>query len=569
MEKPTLTVCVLAKNEICALTMGCLINASTNAEICKDYNFCQQFAIGQSDLPKVRSSQLSNWYDTSRPKDLFMFLDADQTFLPTDILTSLKLIKTSDVVCGAYAKKTGGMTVQPKSITSFYRNKEGELRYGSTGFMLITYEIAHKLALEMEKIRIGIDSSAFPFFFERIVDETETNEKNLWLSEDYSFCWLVRNKGGRVYGYISPSIGHIVPIEKYITMPTSKKWSNDSIVYYCHKTSEKWSAKSLGKGIGGSETAVIKLSSYWAKSGYEVTVFCNCDEPGVYDGVVYKHFNQFNVMDEYNILVIWRSLQLLLTNDISAKKKFIDLHDIVKEDELHESLPGMVDGIFVKSRYHASMLRNVPEEKIIVVPNGGAEEYTFLNTRDKNYLIYASSYDRGLFYMLKWGWPRIKKACPDAYLKIFYGWNVFDTIDGNDITKQRFKAMMKALMSQDGVEECGRISQINLAREKSKASVHYYVGDFQEIDCISVRESAYLGAIPVVSREAHVFKEKEDYCILVDGDPCIQETQERGADVIIELLKNPQLMEKRRNSLHVPKESWQHVANRWLDVLKK
>jgi glycosyltransferase involved in cell wall biosynthesis len=569
MEKPTLTVCVLAKNEICALTMGCLINASTNAEICKDYNFCQQFAIGQSDLPKVRSSQLSNWYDTSRPKDLFMFLDADQTFLSADILTSLKLIKTSDVVCGAYAKKTGGMTVQPKSITSFYRNKEGELRYGSTGFMLITYEIAHKLALEMEKIKIGIDSSAFPFFFERIVDEKETNEKNLWLSEDYSFCWLVRNKGGRVYGYISPSIGHIVPIEKYITMPTSKKWSNDSIVYYCHKTSEKWSAKSLGKGIGGSETAVIKLSSYWAKSGYEVTVFCNCDEPGVYDGVVYKHFNQFNVMDEYNILVIWRSLQLLLTNDISAKKKFIDLHDIVKQDELHESLPGMVDGIFVKSRYHASMIRNVPEEKIIVVPNGGAEEYTFLNTRDKNYLIYASSYDRGLFYMLKWGWPRIKKACPDAYLKIFYGWNVFDTIDGNELTKQKFKELMKALMSQDGVEECGRISQINLAREKSKASVHYYVGDFQEIDCISVRESAYLGAIPVVSREAHVFKEKEDYCILVDGDPCIQETQERGADVIIELLKNPQLMEKRRNSLHVPKESWQHVANRWLDVLKK
>lgn len=569
MEKPTLTVCVLAKNEICALTIGCLINASTNTEITKKYNFCQQFAIGQSDLPKVRSSQLSNWYDTSYPNDLFMFLDADQTFLPSDILNSLKLIEKADVVCGAYAKKTGGMTVQPKSVSSFYRNREGELRYGSTGFMMIRYEIVHNLVAHLEKIKIGLESYAYPLFFERVVEEKETNEKNLWLSEDYSFCWLVRNYGGKVYGYISPSIGHIVPIEKYITLPTSKKWPNDSIVYYCHKTSEKWSPNSIGKGIGGSETAVIKLCSYWAKAGYEVSVFCNCDAPGVYNGVVYKNFDQFNVMDEYNILVIWRSLQLLLTNDISARKKFIDLHDIVKEDELHESLPGMVDGFFVKSKYHASMLRNVPEEKIIVVPNGGAEEYTFLNTRDKNYVIYASSYDRGLIYMLKWGWPRIKKACPDAYLKIFYGWNGFDAVGGNDIAKQRFKAMMKSLMSQDGVEECGRISQTNLAREKSKASIHYYVGDFQEIDCISVRESAYLGAIPVVSREAHVFKEKEDYCILVDGDPCIQETQERGADVIIELLKNPQLMEKRRNSLHVPKESWEMVAERWLDVLKK
>lgn len=568
MEKPTLTVCVLAKNEICALTIGCLINASTNTEITQKYNFCQQFAIGQSDLPKVRSCQLSNWYDTSYPNDLFMFLDADQTFLPSDILHSLKLIEKADVVCGAYAKKTGGMTVQPKSVSAFYRNRQGELRYGSTGFMMIRYETVHKLVSNLEKIKVGLESYAYPLFFERIVDEKETNEKNLWLSEDYSFCWLVRHNGGRVYGYISPSIGHIVPIEKYITLPTSRKWANDTIAYYCHKTSEKWSPNSIGKGIGGSETAVIKLASHWAKAGYEVSVFCNCDKPGVYDGVIYKNFDQFNVMDEYNILIIWRSLQLLLTNDITARKKYIDLHDIVKKEELHPSLPDMVDGFFVKSKYHASMLEGVPEEKVFVVPNGGADEYKINEKRDPNYLIYASSYDRGLYHMLKWGWPKIKKAFPEAYLKIFYGWNGFDAVSGNDLAKAQFKRVMKELMSQDGVEECGRISQEELAREKAKANIHYYVGDFQEIDCISVRESASLGAIPVVSGEACVFKEK-DYCVLVDGDPTLQETQERGADVITELLRNRKRVEERRNEINVSEETWEKIAERWLDVLRK
>lgn len=568
MEKPTLTICVLAKNEVCALTVGCLVNASVNTEICKQYNFCQQFAIGQSDLPKVRSSQLSNWYDTSRPKDLFMFLDADQTFLPSDILRSIELIQTSDVVCGAYAKKTGGITVQPKSIVSFYKNKEGELRYGSTGFMMITYEIVDKLVQNLkEKIKVSIDSLAYPLFLERIVNEPETKENNLWLSEDYSFCWLVRNIGGRVYGYISNSIGHIVPVEKYITLPTFRKWSDKSIVYYCHKTLEKWSPASLEKGIGGSETAVIKLCKYWAKYGYEVTVFCNCDSPGVYDGVTYKQFNQFNVMDEYNILIIWRSLKLFLTNDIYARKRIIDLHDIVEKDEVAESLCDMVDSFCVKSKYQGTMLTNVPTEKITVIPNGGAYEYSFSETKDPNYIIYASSYDRGLLHMLKWGWPKIKKACPNAYLKIFYGWNGFDASPGNAIVKMHFKSVMNELMKQDGVTECGRVSQEQLALEKSKANIHYYVGDFQEIDCISVRESAYLGAIPVVSGDAHVFKEK-DYCLLIDGDPKTQEVQEKGAEKIIEILQNNDLAENIRKTLVVENESWENVANRWLEIMK-
>lgn len=567
--KPYLTLCILAKHEICALTVGCLTNAVADPTLSERYQVLQQFAIGQSDLPKVRSEQLTHWFQSAQPDDLFLFIDADQTFLPSDILNSCSLASQYEVVCGAYAKKTNGITVQPKDVVAFYTARQGELWYGSTGFMLITYRIAKTLADHFgSQTRVGVQAHAYPFFLERIVDDKELGETNVWLSEDFSFCWLARQFNARLYGYISRSIGHIVPIEKYITIPPTRQWNDRSIVYYCNHTPEPWSPLSIGKGIGGSETAVIKLSAYWAKAGYEVTVFCHCKIPGTYDGVVYKNFDQFSALDSYNILVVWRSLKLLRLHSLRAKKILIDLHDVIRPEEVTELVATRAHGFLVKSNYQASMLLpTVPTEKIHVIPNGGAYEYSFPEEkRDPNYLIYASSYDRGLPYMLKWGWPRIKQACPDAYLKLFYGWNGFDLIDGDKRYKDEFKQGMLRLMSQDGVTECGRISQEDLAREKSKASIHYYIGDFQEIDCISVRESAYLGAIPVVSREAHVFKEKESYCLLVDGDPTLQETHEHGADRIIQLLKNQTLTETTRNGLRVPRETWEEIANKWMTL---
>jgi hypothetical protein len=170
--------------------------------------------------------------------------------------------------------------------------------------------------------------------------------------------------------------------------------------------------------------------------------------------------------------------------------------------------------------------------------------------------------------MLKWGWPKIKKECPDAYLNIFYGWEGFDCVKKDYENRQLYKKEIIELLKQDGVKECGRISREKLLTEKQKANIHYYIGYFQEIDCISVRESASLGAIPVVSKECHVFEEK-DYCIKVEGNSTTQETQEKGADLIIEMLKNTESTDNYRKNMKIPKEeTWENVSKKWIELFK-
>jgi len=566
--KPILTIVMLAKTELCTLTAGCLFSLLKDNELNNQVILQQCFALGQSDLPKARSEQLTMWYKKAQPQDIFMFIDADQTFTGKDICRSLFFLKNAAVVCGTYCRADGRIAVEPLNIVEFYNNRFGELCYGATGFMMISYQIVEKIAKSIELIEVSSTSKAYPFFYERIVDEKFIGKNKRWLGEDYSFCWLARQYGGKLVGYISDTIGHIIPTEKMVQVPVSKIWPKNSIVFYCGNTSEAWSPLSIDQGIGGSELAVINLTKYWAKAGYNVTVFCNCNSPGLHDGVTYRYLYEFSFYDTFDIIVIWRNIEMLNHVDVHGRVVLLDLHDIVKPGEITDNVIKNVGKICVKSKAHARMLSTVPEQKIAIIPNGGATEKISGIEKDKNYLLYASSYDRGIAYMLKWGWPRIKQACPDAYLKLYYGWNGFDAAQPKTEDVALYKQIIVDLMSQPGVEECGRIPQSQLLREKAKANIHYYVGDFQEIDCISVRESACQQAIPIVADFCQVFAEK-NYCVRIDGNPRIRETQEKAADLIINLLQNEGKAEAIRGALPIPSnETWENTAKKWIELFQ-
>lgn len=152
-----------------------------------------------------------------------------------------------------------------------------------------------------------------------------------------------------------------------------KVWGKKSIVYVANFGSEHfepWGPGNLKTGIGGSETAVIQLSKEWVKQGYDVTVFGDPrEEEGVHDGVNYRPWYEMNWGDIFNILILWRN-PFLLDKDISAKKLFLDLHDVASNLDYTKKRVKKLDMVFVKSKYHRKMLPNVPDSKISIIGNG-------------------------------------------------------------------------------------------------------------------------------------------------------------------------------------------------------
>jgi len=149
-----------------------------------------------------------------------------------------------------------------------------------------------------------------------------------------------------------------------------RKWGEKEICYFANFGNfhfMKWDGNSLKDGIGGSETAVIKLSEDWVKKGYNVTVYGDPVKPCVINGVKYFPHYWLNIEDKFNIFIQWRAN--FLAGKVKAKKFLIDLHDIFSPTEYTEEKLKHIDKIMVKSNFHRELAPNIPDYKLQIISN--------------------------------------------------------------------------------------------------------------------------------------------------------------------------------------------------------
>jgi tetratricopeptide (TPR) repeat protein len=195
-------------------------------------------------------------------------------------------------------------------------------------------EEAHKLMIYYESLNNS----------EGIVSMVKSMPKNM---QNLPFAWHMYNK-------------HKVP----------RAWKSDEICYYAtfgQAHFEQWGPENLKTGLGGSETAVIRLSEEWVKKGYKVIIYCDCGkQEGMHDGVLYLPYFKCNLKDSFNIFINWRSSHL--AGRIKVKKFIIDLHDLFAEDAVKDYTK--YDKLMVKSEFHRELAKGIPDSKIEIISNG-------------------------------------------------------------------------------------------------------------------------------------------------------------------------------------------------------
>lgn len=156
----------------------------------------------------------------------------------------------------------------------------------------------------------------------------------------------------------------------YNRYKSPKIWGDKEICYYATfggEHFEKWDGNSLKKGIGGSETAVIRLSEEWTKRGYKVTVYGDPVSDMEINGVLYLPWYKFNPRDKFSTFIQWRNSNL--AKKISAKRFLVDLHDVFVEDT-HIPRLDQIDKLMVKSEYHSGYAPKIADSKKCIVSNG-------------------------------------------------------------------------------------------------------------------------------------------------------------------------------------------------------
>jgi glycosyltransferase involved in cell wall biosynthesis len=274
--------------------------------------------------------------------------------------------------------------------------------------------------------------------------------------------------------------------------------SGRDLVIYCDYTDFIWHPQT--KGFAGSEEAVINLAKELVKLGWNVTVYNNCGhDPLSFDGVVYRPFWEFNPRDSQDAVILWRWPKPLDWG-INAKRLFIDSHDPTNESFFTKrNRLSKINRIFLKSNYHRSLFPNIPDHKVVAIPNGidpslleGAEE------KDPFLLINTSAADRSMSVLPKL-FREVKQRVPRARLQWSVGWDLFKLFNGSRPERLEWMNSTRQEMERAGIESLGNLSQAQLRGLYQRGAILAYPTDFVELDCISVRKAQACGCVPVTT----------------------------------------------------------------------
>ncbi len=359
------------------------------------------------------------------------------------------------------------------------------------------------------------------------------------------------------------------------------------------------------RGLGGSESAVIRMSEELAKIGFDVTVFNDCvsddSRGGLYNGVNYRPVagdGPKSNRKTYDVCIVSRSVKPIAEDwPIIANSKHVCLwmHDTFCEgDDQIEYLIniGKLNEIFTLSDWHTGYVthcdhgfrRNydVLKNHIFLTRNGiGNMNPGWIDIREKdpNLFVFNASVTKGMIPLVKQIWPEVKRRIPDAKLKIVGGYYKFREAAGPD---QQQKDWTDLMMHYGGdIEFTGVITQQEISDILRKASYMIYPVGFPETFGISTLE-ALAHNVPLITCQFGALEETAidlaSWKIKYPVEPnwamqWLNQEQQVNlfVDKVVEAYNTPYLHQQKMYACNQVKDicTWDTVALQWKQHLYK
>ena len=189
---------------------------------------------------------------------------------------------------------------------------------------------------------------------------------------------------------------------------------------------------------------------------------------------------------------------------VESNKKFriIWAHDNC-DQAAHYNLPQHLDKVsaivcvsnWEKEQY--VKFNRAPAEKIVVIPNGVAEEFKPNGKKSKTAIFFSAPH-KGVTALPK-VWKQIIKNHPDAKLKVFSSYDLYgqDHVERNKIAE--YIEAIEELKNFQGVEYSKCIDREELLPHIQDAAFFMHPNLWEETFCVSMVEAMACGCYPIVS----------------------------------------------------------------------
>lgn len=329
------------------------------------------------------------------------------------------------------------------------------------------------------------------------------------------------------------------------------------------------------RGLTGSEIACVIYSLELSRRGHEVHLFTKVVEPAPLEEVQFHEYGEWSDLSfqHWDALCSWMIPEPL---KIAQKSQFRFFNQQCADLDLCEAgWESYVDVFAPLSHSHARHMAGMtsfPREQWRVLNNGVYTEEFKSGQKTPGKMIWASSHDRGLHWLLE-AFPKIKNQVSHAELHVFYdfdGLNKFAQMEpppSGELAElvHRSKYIKEAFrrLEGKGVHAHGSVSRDRIKEEMASAQVLAYPCDpvrFTETFGVTVLEACASGTVPILCT-ADAFEElwgKPSVCIPTP----YPEHKEEFIRQVIRVLSDKQFYDEAKDRCieYAKKFEWANIA---------
>lgn len=334
----------------------------------------------------------------------------------------------------------------------------------------------------------------------------------------------------------------------------------------------------LRRGVGGRETAVLKLAEQWALAGHKVTCFVPRQTSARYlmgDGEVQLvpqeaalHVLAASIFDA---VVAWECPRYLgAVPEGTLRIVGMQVAHLIEDFD-----PSVVDRYVCLSPWAADFLAeqsNIDRNMIDTVPNGISLERFQVDFQAPEHprCVYTSSPDRGLHHMMRL-WPTLNRQLFGGAGEFVVGYGARRWMNSNVRWSHNLQADVVAQLEegfkQTGVTDAGLLGQDELAKLQLGATLMTYSCDTMqptETGCITVCEG-FAARLPVVTTACDCLEsEYRDVTEMID----LPFDDQAFIDACGRALEPTRRKELQDTAYEFVKErTWEKTSRAWMDVL--
>jgi len=322
-----------------------------------------------------------------------------------------------------------------------------------------------------------------------------------------------------------------------------------------------WNGKSLEtKGLGGSETCIIKYAELVAKMNkFEVLVVCNCDEEIVHNNVKYISLNRIYELFTHNIECVFihrytEYIPLFTRNNI---KTLFCAHDLFRSGELI-----VQDDYLLKTFALSEFHKKAMDEEFPLLSNisnilhYGISVDDYSPKKIKNSFIYSSFPNRGLIILLKL-FPKIIEKYPSATLNIYCD---FDNEWTKNFYSKELDLMKEIINSSENIINHGWVNKETLTKAWNSAEYWFYPCIFAETCCLTALEAGASKTLAISNHLGALSETIGDRGLIIEGDAYTDEWQEKALEKVLDIMDddNSESMELKQSLID---KNYEYILN--------